>query len=102
MYRKCPKCGYERNPTDVGADGVCPSCGLVFAKWVSRTLGATRLAREEETSEAETDRWGTRLLAMLTQVEPRTDRTLFWGRVGLYAVFVVWGCYFITLDFRSN
>jgi hypothetical protein len=102
MVRKCPKCGYERKPSDVGANGMCLSCGLVFAKWVSRTLGAMRLAREEEPSEAETDRWGTRLLAMLTHVEPRTDRTLFWGRAALYAVFVVWGCYFIALDFRSN
>jgi hypothetical protein len=102
MYRKCPKCGYERKLADVGADGVCPSCGLVFAKWVSHTLGAGRLAREAETSEPETDGWGTRMLATLTQVEPRIDPTLFWGRVALYAVFVVWGCYFITLDFRSN
>jgi len=102
MYRKCPKCGYERNPADLGADGVCPACGLVFAKWVSHTLGATRLTREEESSGEETNRWGMRLLAMLTRVEPSTDRTLFWGRCALYAVFVVWGCYFLTLDFRSN
>ena len=27
---------------------------------------------------------------------------LFWGRVALYSVFVVWGFYFIALDLRTN
>ena len=100
--KKCPKCGYERKLTDVGAQGICPSCGLVFAKWVARTLGTERLPREEPINAATAEGRGARLIAMLTHVEPRTDPILFWGRVALYAAFVIWGWYFILLDFRSN
>ncbi len=99
---KCPKCGYERTPTDTGTQGTCPSCGLVFAKWVSRTLGTTRLPREERMEGAVADGWFARLAALLTHVEPRTDPILFWGRVALYAALLIWGWYFILLDFRSN
>lgn len=39
---------------------------------------------------------------MLTDVESRTDPLLFWGRVAIYVLFVTWGFYFISLDFRGN
>ena len=100
---KCPKCTYARRAEDRGDAGICPACGLVFAKWVSRTLGTAQLRRQEEN--AASDEGGGRLaglIAQLTFVEPRTDTMLFWGRVALFAVFVVWGLYFVTLDLRSN
>jgi hypothetical protein len=42
------------------------------------------------------------LIEQLTFVEPRTDATIFWGRVAVFAVFVVWGFYFVSLDLRTN
>ena len=33
---KCSQCGYERKPTDAGAQGTCPACGLVFANLIYR------------------------------------------------------------------
>ena len=100
---KCPKCAYERRAEDRGDAGICPACGLVFAKWVSRTLGTAQLRRQE--ANAGSDEGGSclaGLIEQLTFVEPRTDTMLFWGRVALFAVFVVWGLYFVTLDLRTN
>ncbi len=100
---KCPKCGHERRPGDAGDGSICASCGLVFAKWVSRTLGTARLPRESEddSSEAGPPR-AHALFERLTFVEPQTDAMRWWGRLVLYAVFVLWGIYFISLDLRSN
>lgn len=101
MYKKCPKCGFERNPDDQSDPGICPGCGLVFAKWVSRTLGTARLREEERAHDSDGGRLGA-LAARLTYVEPRTDPIYFWSRVAAYVLFFVWGWYFILLDFRSN
>ena len=45
---QCPKCRYQRRAEDRGDAGICPACGLVFAKWVSSTLGTARLPRERD------------------------------------------------------
>lgn len=100
--KKCPKCAYERRIEDQGGAGICPSCGLVFAKWASRTLGTARLPREVELGDEEPSGRLGGLFEQLVYVEPRTDSMLFWGRAALYAAFVVWGFYFISLDLRTN
>jgi hypothetical protein len=101
MYKTCPKCGHERSPADTGDAGICPACGLVFAKWTQRALG-TRPARTQRTGAEDATDSGPTLLERLTYVEPRTDTIQFWGRVALYVAFFVWGWYFILLDFRSG
>jgi hypothetical protein len=101
--KKCPKCGYERKSTDTGGEGVCPACGLVFAKWAGHTLGTARLPRERDEPHAQDEAGGRvgALLARLTFVEPRTDPMIFWGRVAVFSVLFVWGWYFIFLNYRS-
>ena len=102
MYKKCPKCGFERRSDDKSDPGVCPGCGLVFAKWVSRTLGGARLSNRQ-TGVDDGDRGrASALFARLTYVEADTDPIHFWGRVAAYVLFFVWGWYFILLDFRTN
>ncbi|MES9901270.1 MAG: hypothetical protein ABW168_01145 [Sedimenticola sp.] len=32
MTKKCPKCGYEKAPSDIAPDYECPKCGVVYAK----------------------------------------------------------------------
>ncbi len=101
MYQKCPVCGHQRAADDRSDPGICPRCGLVFAKWVSRTLGTApmpRVTRDEDRVVGT----GEDLLARLTYVEPRTDPIYFWSRVAAYALLFAWGWYFILLDFRSN
>jgi len=100
--KKCPKCGYERTATDTGSPDICTACGLVFAKWVARTLGTARLPREQAQSTDSAAGWLPVLIASILYVEPRTDPMVFWGRVAVYVVFFVWGWYFILLDFRTN
>src|SRR5690349_8148213 len=103
MYKKCPKCGYERQATDMGDAGVCPSCRLIFAKWVQRISG--KPARTPE-AEAEPMERGTgfleRQLALALHVPEQVNAAEFWGRVAFYAILVVWGMYFVLLDFRTN
>jgi hypothetical protein len=103
--KKCPKCGYERQPNDVGSEDVCPACGLVFAKWVIKVLGAAAkpaLPDQAVTFTEARDNPPQSLRETLLYVEPRTDAMRLYGCVALYIVFVIWGSYFISLDLRSN
>lgn len=103
MYKKCPKCGYERTPADTGDPGICAACGLVFAKWAQRVLGTDPMrARQAEQEQGATGGIHPTFRERLTFVEPRTDPIVFWGRVALYIAFFVWGWHFILLDFRSG
>lgn len=100
-YIVCPKCGYARKPTDTGNAGICPACGIVFAKWTSRVLGAERLREEDDENagmEASRLQW---LVDYLGYVEPRTDSMVFWGRVAVYIVLFLWGWHFILLNYRD-
>ncbi len=102
MVLKCPQCG-EPRASGANAQAVCSSCGLVFAKWAQRVLGQERIPRSasgalgsEEDSEASS------LAAFLLPATERVDPTAFYGRCALYAMFFVWGLYFVSLDLRSN
>ena len=101
MFSNCPKCKYQRLPIDNADPGICPSCGLVFAKWVQRQLGTEvlrpRLQNDDELGEPRLTLW-----ARLTSVDEHTDDIVFWGRVAIYVVFFIWGWYFIWLDFRGG
>lgn len=45
MYRICPKCSHVRQDTETADPGVCPACGLIFARYTEATeRGATRRA----------------------------------------------------------
>lgn len=98
--KQCPKCSHERRPDEAGDPGICPACGLVFAKWARHTLGTEELPREREPG-PEGEGWLARAVALATQVEPRTDPIYFWGRVAAGVLLLVWGAHFIVLDFRT-
>ena len=102
MKLKCPKCGYPRPAASAADAGVCPSCGLVFAKWVQRVLGRERVRDEADSTDAASEGLGRRLWALLLPKGERTDPLIFYGRCALYAVFVLWGLYFISLDLKTN
>ncbi len=100
MFTTCPKCKYQRQPTDTGDIGICPSCGLVFAKWVQRQLGSGEIRSRVQADDADTEPRVT-LRERLTYVDAHTDNIAFWGRAATYVVFFIWGWYFIWLDFRG-
>jgi hypothetical protein len=101
MFSTCPKCKYQRQPADVGDPGICPSCGLVFAKWVQHQIGSAAI-RSRPQAEVEDAEPRVTLRERLTHVDARTDAVAFWGRVATYVVFFIWGWYFILLDFRGG
>ena len=37
MEKTCPKCSYTRKPTDYAPDYECPSCGVIYSKFVPAT-----------------------------------------------------------------
>lgn len=99
MFSNCPKCKYQRLPTDTVDPGTCPSCGLIFAKWAQRQLGTEALRSQAKTADDVHESRIT-LRERLTHVDAHTDDIAFWGRVAIYVVFFIWGWYFIWLDFR--
>lgn len=36
MFVECPRCHYQRKPSDLNPDWECPSCGVVYAKALAR------------------------------------------------------------------
>jgi len=102
VYRKCPKCGFERAANDASDPGVCPACGLVFAKWVGHTLGTDRAPRVVPDDDAREPGRLAALVTRLAYVDAHTDPVAFWGRVAFFVALLVWGGYFILLNYRSN
>src|SRR3982751_5938611 len=95
----CPKCAYERKPTDVGPADICGGCGLVFAKWVDHSLGRSRIRATVDVPDDSGRLDG--LVDAITHVEARTDPMSFWSRVAVFAALFLWGWHFILLDYRS-
>ena len=101
MYDICPKCKYQRQPSDTAAAGVCPACGLIFAKWMKHQFAVTKSNDSADISGTETG--FARLLAeRLLYVEPKTEPVFFYGRLIIYLIFFIWGWYFIRLDFAVD
>ena len=75
----CPKCAYLRLPTDVRVhEGVCPSCGIAYQKYLDRQLGAP--------------------IVGIAVVEPQApdpvEPAAFWGRALVWCAFALWTVYF--------
>jgi hypothetical protein len=102
MYSTCPKCGHARKPEDTAPEGICPACGLVFAKWVERALGRTPVRQRVDVDEQTDASAGVVLREILLPPLERVDPIQVYGRTALYLLFVVWGVYFIMLDLRTN
>jgi len=51
IVQECPKCGYKRKPSDSAPAWQCPSCQVVYGKYVAPvcpSCGQARLPREGE------------------------------------------------------
>ena len=101
MELKCPKCGHPRSSA-AGEQVACSACGLVFAKWVQRVLGQERIRSTHEGLVEADGGEASRVWNMIFPPLDRVDPTLFYGRCALYALFAVWGLYFVALDLRTN
>ena len=42
MTKKCPKCGYQRVPSDSSPEYECPKCGVIYAKFKAEGVGLAK------------------------------------------------------------
>lgn len=101
MYDICPKCQYQRLATDTGDAGTCPACGLIFSKWMKQQF-ATQTATSTIETAADDPGFFRFLVDSLLYVEPKTEPVFFYSRAMLYTGFLVWGWYFIMMDFAVD
>ena len=103
MFQICPKCGYARKPGEIDAPERCPSCGLIFAKYLQAQQGkAARPSASLPASaagladEAAADRPA--LLDWLLYVPARVESLNFYARCIAYAFFFIWGWRLYAMD----
>ena len=102
-FSTCPKCHHQRTPEQTDNPGICPSCGLVFAKWIARDSFVAPSSRQALAEEPE-DEPGllARLAALPWHVPERVDPFSFWGRVAVLAIMVLWGWKLAGYDYRDG
>ncbi len=89
---RCPKCGHVRSAADPSVhEGVCPACGIAYAKWgvprqrAPRASGAT----------VESSSFVARLRIQLDEVPERRDPTSLVARLGLLCALALWTLWFV-------
>ena len=106
MLSKCPKCDATLAPGDAGARERCPSCGLVFAKYLQAQAGIP--AREPPPGGAALQRQQQRLgaraacLAWLLYVPPRGGGLDFYSRCAAFAFCFIWGWRLYAMDVSTG
>lgn len=100
MYRNCPKCNAALDPDDAGSRLRCPSCGLVFAKYLQAQQGVPPRAPARRAALADDEMPGWR--ARLLYVPDRVDRSVFYGRCAAFVFCFVWGWRLYAMDVGSG
>lgn len=101
MYEICPKCQYQRQPTDSADEGTCPACGIIFSKWLKQKVTPPTQVNTSNTVPENYSLYR-QISNQLLFVEPETEPLYFYGRLFLFAGFALWGWYFISLDVSIN
>lgn len=93
----CPKCKYQPQEYDTDVvPGVCPACGIAYAKWLQaqapkseqpRALGEAELAAQLEPVEADPTFWQ-RVHHYTCFMPSDRDESAFWGHGLLYVGFL--------------
>ena len=92
MYRKCPKCGCKRYAHDKRNSDVCPTCGLIFSKWMQKqfnSLGASSGENSGYTSSKQN--LVKRFVSPLLYAGNLAGKPRFFGYLLIYQCFFVWG-----------
>jgi len=95
----CPKCQFQPQQYDSDVvPGVCPACGIAYAKWLQTrapkregapALSEAELAAQLEQIEAEATIWQ-RVHHYTCFMPSDRDESAFWGHGLLYVGFFVW------------
>jgi len=83
--------------------GVCPSCGIVYAKWSAAQQQSASSVTKTGADEAPDPGYEViedttllqKAMGLVLDVPDRVDPVVFWGRGLLFVVFFIWGWWFI-------
>lgn len=90
----CPKCHYVRQSRDNGHhEGICPSCGIAYAKWRAHKQIHDRevSVNEEDEQQNQSD---SSLWSRFMELPERVDELTFWGRAVTWSGLLLWELYF--------
>jgi len=96
MYKTCPRCRHQRDEPIGAPIDRCPNCGLIYQKWLQNRY------RVAGTRDDEMDGYFSRLRATVLYVPDRTEPATLAFRVVLFAVFAVWGWWFILMPMENG
>ena len=99
MYDKCPKCGYQRQAGDDAAADACPSCGLVYRKYLQTLAGLPARTEARESAQDEDLRPG--LLERLLYVPERIATWRIGANAALFAASFYLGWRYFLMDLPS-
>ena len=103
MYKKCPKCQYERQPHDPENGETCPACGIIFSKWMKQQFAPKQTTPSTEVFvEAAVPGITTKIIGSLFYIEDKVNPFVFWSRVIVYIALLIWGWKFLQMDFIQN
>jgi hypothetical protein len=90
----CPKCAYQRLPTDGHIhEGVCPSCGIAYQKYLDRQRGVAPVAAIEADLEVVPTPIEWLKLRML-ELPPQVDGVTLGARAAAWCAFALWTIWF--------
>jgi hypothetical protein len=103
VFPKCPKCGHARAPDETASPERCPSCGLIFAKYLAAQSGAAaRSPAPAAVPASAEDEGGPALLERLLYVPARVESIAFYGRCAAYLFFFAWGWQLYAKDIATG
>lgn len=95
MYKTCPKCGYQQQATDAASAESCPSCGLVYRKYLQSLAGTpvrTSVAADDDGEHRSS--WFERLL----YVPERVESWRVYANIALAALSLYLGVSYYRMD----
>ncbi|NKB33599.1 MAG: hypothetical protein GKR91_10930 [Pseudomonadales bacterium] len=101
MYITCPKCNYKRQDTDKSSKDECPSCGLIFSKWLQNLVDEPEHGDFENTISQRTN-FGPSLLKFFFRPRESIGKPELFGYGILWLVFAWWGIGFVMMDFQTS
>ena len=101
MYKICPKCHYEKQVNDPEKMESCPSCGIIYKKWLKQQFKSSTVIADNGNSGISSHLFK-QVFNYLLYVAPKTEPVYFYPRVILFVLFMIWGWQFIMMDFVRN
>jgi hypothetical protein len=100
MYNICPKCRYERRQDDTTPTTQCPSCGILYEKWLRQHLReAAPVLGDDSEAQQRGESLLARVYAIPFEVPDKTEALAFYCRVAAFLGLLIWGWQFIHMDY---